>query len=132
MLTSSSEGEDEEDVNCIEVVTSRSRRGGVKGVCGASGRATRKQADTASSSLEEKVAVTCRRPRFEFLEAIRTPKAIEQSWTVMMTLPERLAPKDCTHIIAQKYVWAAQAFGPEISVIPMMGTSTDVGRNWLR
>jgi hypothetical protein len=75
-----------------------------RGVCRASGCAARGQADTAFSSLEEKVAMTCRHPQFEFPEEIRTLKAIEQSRTVTMTLPGHLTPKDCTHTIAQEYV----------------------------
>jgi hypothetical protein len=69
------------------------------------------RANTVSSSSGEKVPVSRRRPRFEFPEEIHLPKAIKQSQTVTMTLPERLAPKGGAHTIAQEYTWAAQSMG---------------------
>jgi hypothetical protein len=48
--------------------------------------------------------------QFEFPPTLRAPKAGCARF-VTMTMPERLAPRTCTHTVAQEYAWACNFVG---------------------
>jgi hypothetical protein len=111
---------EDSDVDYVAVGSSRKRTTGVKGVATrrSTGRACKQRLNDPEeieaacvAAPKEAPSPVIRRPRYVFPEELRTPKAIGRPRQVTMTLPERYAPKDRTHTVAQEYAWATSAMG---------------------